>query len=227
MTERMLERLRNRRREDRRSSTWRRAPGVVGFAAAALVGPSGRVIVSDFAERDGRRSRSRRAAELGLGQRRVPGARRRASRPAGRVRRRRALPLGGYMLMADAARWRFAETRRVLRERTGGSACAVFAGPEHNPWAALPVARAPGARSHAAAGGRGAGDPRAGGPGPPAPRCSTGRLVPQSPRIEEIAFVLPIRRTRTTTGSSSTGAAGAIAMVLERLGADERARVRR
>jgi len=42
----------------------------------------------------------------------------------------------GYMLMADPGS-ALAETRRVLR-RGGRLSCAVFAGPEQNPWAALP-----------------------------------------------------------------------------------------
>jgi len=42
----------------------------------------------------------------------------------------------GYMLMADPSA-ALAETRRVLR-RGGRLSCAVFAGPEQNPWATLP-----------------------------------------------------------------------------------------
>src|SRR5215211_4496232 len=108
--------------------------GVVGFSAAALVGPTGRVIVSDFASAMVDVA-SRRAEELSLDnvECRVLDAEH-LDLPDGSVDG--VLCRWGYMLMADAAA-ALRETRRVLRT-DGRVACAVFAGPEHNPWAALP-----------------------------------------------------------------------------------------
>ena len=109
--------------------------GVVGFSAAALVGPTGRVIVSDFASAMVDVA-SRRAEELGLDnvECRVLDAER-LDLPDGSVDA--VLCRWGYMLMADAAA-ALRETRRVLRA-DGRVSCAVFAGPEQNPWAALPL----------------------------------------------------------------------------------------
>jgi SAM-dependent methyltransferase len=108
--------------------------GVVGFAAAALVGPTGRVIVSDFSAAMVEAAK-RHAAALGL------------TNVECRVLDAERLALSGetvdgtlcrwgYMLMADPGS-ALAETRRVLRP-SGRLSCAVFAGPEQNPWAALP-----------------------------------------------------------------------------------------
>src|SRR5215207_2412327 len=109
--------------------------GVVGFSAAALVGPTGRVIVSDFAGAMVEVA-SRRAEELGLDnvECRVLDAER-LDLPDGSVDG--VICRWGYMLMADAAA-ALRETRRVLRA-DGRVSCAVFAGPEQNPWAALPL----------------------------------------------------------------------------------------
>jgi ubiquinone/menaquinone biosynthesis C-methylase UbiE len=108
--------------------------GVVGFAAAGLVGPAGRVIVSDFSEAmvD---AAERHAVELGLEnvECRVLDAER-LDLPDDAVDG--ALCRWGYMLMPnpEAA---FAETHRVLRSG-GRLSCAVFGRPEQNPWAGLP-----------------------------------------------------------------------------------------
>src|SRR5215213_4642115 len=99
--------------------------GVVGFCAAALVGPTGRVIVSDFADAMVEAA-SRRAKELGL------------DNVECRVLDAERLDLAdgfidgvlcrwGYMLMADPAA-ALQESHRVLRSG-GRLACAVFAGP--------------------------------------------------------------------------------------------------
>jgi hypothetical protein len=132
--------------------------GVVGFAAAPLVGPSGRVIVSDFAE-----------------------------------------------AMVEAA------------------ACSVFAGPEQNPWAALP-SRVLQERGHMPA-------PEVAAPGilALADRDRLRALFEDAgfpaPRIEEIEFVFPFADVHDYW-DFLTGVAGGIAIVLERLDEDERARVR-
>ena len=132
VTERMLERLAPTRGQailDLAAGT-----GVAGFAAAALVGPGGHVIVSDFAEAMVAAA-DRRAADLGLDnvQCRVLDAER-LDVPSETVDG--VLCRWGYMLMADPAA-ALAETRRVLRSG-GRLSCAVFAEPERNPWAALP-----------------------------------------------------------------------------------------
>jgi SAM-dependent methyltransferase len=109
--------------------------GIVGFAAAARVGPAGRVIVSDFSHAMVQAAQSRAtrqalenvdcrvldAEQLALPDQEFDGV----------------LCRWGSMLMGNAAA-AFAETRRVLR-RNGRLCCAVFASPQHNPWAALPI----------------------------------------------------------------------------------------
>jgi len=193
--------------------------GVVGFSAAALVGPTGRVIVSDFASAMVDVA-SRCAEELGLDnvECRVLDAER-LDLPDGSVDG--VLCRWGYMLMADAAA-ALRETRRVLRAG-GRVACAVFAGPEHNPWAALP-SRVLQQRGHIP-------PSEAGAPGilAPADRDRLRLLFTEAgfadPAIEGVAF-----------GSRFAGvddyweflnsAAGAMAMVLSRLGEDERKRIR-
>src|SRR5438876_7032262 len=131
VTERMLERLAPARGETILELA--AGTGVVGFAAAALVGPSGRVIVSDFSEAMVKAAQ-RHAAELGVENvecRRLDAER--LDLPDEAVDG--VLCRWGYMLMADPSA-ALAETRRVLR-RGGRLSCAVFAGPEQNPWAAL------------------------------------------------------------------------------------------
>jgi ubiquinone/menaquinone biosynthesis C-methylase UbiE len=193
--------------------------GVVGFSAAALVGPTGRVIVSDFASAMVDVA-SRRAEELGLDnvECRVLDAER-LDLPDGSVDG--VLCRWGYMLMADAAA-ALRETRRVLRA-DGRVACAVFAGPEHNPWAALP-SRVLQQRGHIP-------PPEAGAPGilALADRDRLRLLFTEAgfadPAIEEIAVGFRFAGV-DDYWEFLNGAAGAIAMVLKRLGADERERIR-
>jgi len=193
--------------------------GVVGFSAAALVGPTGRVIVSDFASAMVDVA-SRRAEELSLDnvECRVLDAEH-LDLPDGSVDG--VLCRWGYMLMADAAA-ALRETRRVLRA-DGRVACAVFAAPEHNPWAALP-SRVLQQRGHIP-------PPEAGGPGilALADRDRLRLLFTEAgfadPAIEEIAFGFRFAGV-DDYWEFLNGAAGAIAMVLKRLGADERERIR-
>jgi ubiquinone/menaquinone biosynthesis C-methylase UbiE len=193
--------------------------GVVGFSASALVGPTGRVIVSDFAGAMVEVA-SRRARELGLDnvECRVLDAER-LDLPGGSVDG--VLCRWGYMLMADVAA-ALRETRRVLRAG-GRVACAVFAGPEQNPWAALP-SRALQQRGHIP-------PPEAGAPGilALADRDRLRLLFTEAgfadPAIEEVGFGFRF------AGAGDyweylNGAAGAIAMVLSRLREDERERIR-
>ena len=193
--------------------------GAVGLAAAALVGPGGRVIVSDFAEAMVQAAQ-RNAARFGLAnvECRVFDAERIALRDDavdGVVCR------WGYMLMADPAA-ALAETRRVLRPG-GRLACAVFSGPEENPWAALP-ARVLEERGHMP-------PPGPGGPGIFAladPDRLRGLLAGagfSEPRIDPVPLTWPF----TDAGDYwdyLTEAAGAIAMVIGGLDDAERARVR-
>jgi SAM-dependent methyltransferase len=108
-------------------------PGETGFAAASLVGPSGRVISTDFAPEMVEVAR-RRAAAIGLDNVEL------------RVLDAEALDLEddsvdgivcrfGFMLMADrdAA---FREARRVLRAG-GRLGLAVWTVPEENPWLSI------------------------------------------------------------------------------------------
>jgi ubiquinone/menaquinone biosynthesis C-methylase UbiE len=193
--------------------------GVVGFAAAALVGPSGRVIVSDFSEAmvD---AAARHAVDLGL------------ENVECRVLDAERLDLTdkafdgvlcrwGYMLMSDP-KAAFAETRRVLRNG-GRLSCAVFSGPEQNPWAALPM-RVLYERGHMPA-------PDTDAPGilALADRDRFRRLFVgagfSDPHIDEVAFSW---RFPDADGywKFLAGAAGAIALVLGRLEDGERERVR-
>lgn len=109
--------------------------GDTGFVAARLVGAEGRLISTDFAPSmvDGAR---RRADELG-----IPNAEFRVMDAENMDLDTESvdgvLCRWGYMLMSDPGA-AFKETRRVLRP--GGRLCfSVFAGPEQNPWAALPA----------------------------------------------------------------------------------------
>jgi len=192
--------------------------GVVGFAAAALVGPGGRVIVSDFSAAMVAAA-ERRAAELGLAnvECRVLDAER-LDLPDAAVDG--VLCRWGYMLMADPEA-ALSETRRVLR-RGGHLSCAVFAGAQQNPWVALP-ARVLQERRHV---------PQAAGtPGILALadrdrlRCLFAGAGFSEPHIEEVAFVWRFRDP-DDYWAFLTGAAGAIAMVLDRLDHGERERVR-
>jgi ubiquinone/menaquinone biosynthesis C-methylase UbiE len=193
--------------------------GVVGFSAAALVGPTGRVIVSDFASAMVDVA-SRRAQELGLDnvECRVLDAER-LDLPDGSVDG--VLCRWGYMLMPDVAA-ALLQTRRVLRAG-GRVACAVFAGPEQNPWAALP-SRALQQRGHIP-------PPEAGAPGilALADRDRLRSLFTEAgfsdPAIEEVAFGFRFAGV-DDYWEFLNSVAGAIAMVLTRLGEDERERIR-
>jgi len=192
--------------------------GVVGFAAAALVRPDGRVIVSDFSEAMVEAAR-RHADELGLANVdcRVLDAER-IDLPDAAVDG--VLCRWGYMLMS-APTAAFAETRRVLRPG-GRLSCSVFGAPERNAWVALPsdVLQE---RGHM-----------------PPPDAAPGILALadhdrlrslfagagfSDPEIDEIEFTWRFPDT-DAYWEFLTGAAGAIAMVVERLDRDERERVR-
>ncbi|HEX6653249.1 MAG TPA: methyltransferase domain-containing protein [Thermoleophilaceae bacterium] len=193
--------------------------GVVGFSAASLVGPNGLVIVSDFAGTMVEVA-SRRADELGLDnvECRVLDAER-LDLPDESVDG--VLCRWGYMLMADVAA-ALRETRRVLRA-DGRVACAVFAAPEQNPWAALP-SRVLHQRAHIP-------PPEAGAPGIFALADHDRlRLVFTEagfadPAIEEVAFGFRFAGM-DDYWEYLNSAAGAIAMVLSQLGEDERERIR-
>ena len=193
--------------------------GVVGFAAAALVRPDGRVIVSDFSEAMVEAAQ-RHADELGIANVacRVLDAER-IDLPDDAVDG--VLCRWGYMLMSDPGT-AFAETRRVLRPG-GRLSCSVFGAPERNPWVALP-SRGLQERGHMA-------PLDAGAPGILA-LADHDRLRSlftgagfSDPEIDEIAFTWRFPDT-DAYWEFLTGAAGAIAMVVERLDRDERERVR-
>ena len=108
-------------------------PGGTGFAAAALIGESGRVISTDFSLAMVEVAR-RRAAELGL------------TNVEHRAMDAENIDLAddsidgvlcrfGYMLMPDSAA-ALSETRRVLRP-AGRLALAVWSLPERNPWLSI------------------------------------------------------------------------------------------
>jgi SAM-dependent methyltransferase len=193
--------------------------GVTGLGAAALVGPDGRVIVSDFSE-----------AMVAVAERHARGLG--IENVAFRVLDAERIELAddtvdgvlcrwGYMLMADQAA-ALAETYRVLR-RGGRLSCAVLGDPQQNPWAALPAGVLQ-ERGHMP-------PPQAGAPGifALADRERLRGLLAQAgfsePQIDEVPF------TWRFAGDDDywdflTRAAGAIALVLDRLEEDERARVR-
>jgi ubiquinone/menaquinone biosynthesis C-methylase UbiE len=108
-------------------------PGSTGFAAAALVGESGRVISTDFSPAMVEVAR-RRAAELGLGniEHRAMDAES-IDLPDDSVDG--VLCRFGYMLMPDPAA-ALSETRRVLRPG-GRLALSVWSVPDRNPWLSI------------------------------------------------------------------------------------------
>ena len=193
--------------------------GIVGFAVAQRVGDDGRVIVSDFASAMVEAA-ERHARDIGLDnvECRVLDAQR-LELPDDAVDG--VCCRWGYMLMPDPAA-ALAETRRVLRPG-GRLSFAVFGGPEQNAWAALPAGVLT-ARGHMPP------------PGPGTPGIlalgDRGRLRDltlkagfSEPTIDEVAF------TWEFDGFDDywqllIDTAGAIAMVLERLDAAERDRVR-
>lgn len=193
--------------------------GLVGLAAAPLVGERGRVVLGDFAEPMVRAAR-RRAAEAGLGnvECRVLDAER-LDLPDDAFDG--VLCRWGLMLMGDPAA-ALAECRRVLRPG-GALSAAVFSGPEENPWAALPgaVLRAGG---HVA-------PPQPGEPGILA-LADRGRLADLvrsagfgEPRIEAVPFELSFPDREAYWGFL-TEAAGVVAAVIDGLDDDDRAAVR-
>jgi hypothetical protein len=125
------------------------------------------------------------------------------------------------MLMADIAA-ALRETRRVLRAG-GRVTCAVFAGPEQNPWAAIP-SRVLQQRGHIP-------PPEAGTPGilALADRDRLRTLFMEAgftdPAIEEVSFGFRFPQV-DDYWQFLNSAAGAIVMVLRRLAEDERLRVR-
>jgi SAM-dependent methyltransferase len=193
--------------------------GVVGLTALAALGGDARLIVSDFATAMIEAAR-RQGAALGF------------ERVEYRVLDAEALELPdesvdgvlcrwGYMLLGDPGR-ALAETRRVLRDG-GRVSCAVFAGPEKNPWAALPLSVLV-ESGHVP-------PPEPGQPGILA-LADVARLRQlftdaglADPEIEEVPFAFPF------TGEDDywrflTGVAGAISMTLGRLDDDARTDVR-
>jgi SAM-dependent methyltransferase len=193
--------------------------GLVGLSAAPLVGPGGRVIVSDFAAAMVNAAQQR-AAELGIQNVdcRVLDAER-LDIPDASVDA--VLCRWGYMLMGDPAA-ALRETRRVLRPG-GRVVCAVFAGPEQNQWAALP-ARVLRKRGHMPDTG-----PNAPGILALASHERLRHLFSQArfgePMIEEVSFSFDFAGADDYWGFM-TEAAGAIAVVLNRLDAVEREQVR-
>jgi SAM-dependent methyltransferase len=193
--------------------------GVVGFAAAPLVGPEGRVVVSDFApamvrvaERlasslalENVRCRVLDAEHLDLPDQSADGV----------------LCRWGYMLMPDAPA-ALRETRRVLRAG-GRLSCAVFGDPAENPWVTLPM-RVLHERGHV-------GPPQAGTPGilALADRDRFGGLLTESGftavQFDEVRFSWRFESV-DEYWAFLTDAAGAIATVLAALDDRERRAVR-
>jgi ubiquinone/menaquinone biosynthesis C-methylase UbiE len=157
-------------------------PGDLGFKVAEGVGSEGKVLSTDFAPEMVEAAR-RIAASRGLDnvEFRVLDAERMDlddDSVDGAVCR------WGYMLMADPAA-ALRETRRVLRD--GGSlGFAVWAGPDRNPWAALPAMTMV-ARGHLQ-------PPEPGAPGifamadPDTIRATVAGAGFGEPQVEEIAF---------------------------------------
>jgi SAM-dependent methyltransferase len=193
--------------------------GVTGLAAAALVGPDGRVIVSDFSQAMVAVA-ERHAVELGI------------ENVDFRVLDAERIELAddtvdgvlcrwGYMLMADPAA-ALAETYRVLRRGRPPLLC----GPRRSapePVGGAAGTRARGARAHAPAAGRRAGDLAL------ANRERLRGLFAQAgfsePQIDDVPFTWRFAGT-DDYWDFLTGAIGALAIVLHRLEEDERARVR-
>lgn len=193
--------------------------GVVGLAAAAAVAPGGRVILSDFSPNMvAAAERQARTVGVANAEFRVLDAERLdLEDDVADV----VLCRWGYMLMADPAA-AFAEARRVLRAG-GRHCCAVFGGPEGNPWAALP-ARVLVEDGHMP-------PPPSGAPGILAlgdPARLEGLFADAGfppPRIEEVAFTFTFRDADEYWAFLNE-AAGALAMVIARLDDSGREAVR-
>jgi ubiquinone/menaquinone biosynthesis C-methylase UbiE len=188
--------------------------GVVGFAAAALVGASGRVILSDFSQAmvDLTANRAREHGMTNVDSRRLDAERLELDDDSVDG----VLCRWGYMLMGDPAA-ALRETRRVLRQG-GRLSCAVFGSADRNPWAALPAAIL-----------------RERGQMPPAQAAAPGILALadrqrltdlitnagfSNPRIDEVDFTWRFRDL-DDYWAFLIDAAGAIAMVLRKLDAKE------
>ena len=193
--------------------------GETGFAAAAELGPDGRLISSDFAFEMVEAAR-RRAAALGLEnvEFRVMDAERMdlADDSVDGV-----LCRWGYMLMSDPAA-AFAETRRILREG-GRVSFSVWGEAGRNPWAAL-GARALISHGHLAA---------------PAPRDPGIFAMADRARIEELVTGAGFGRPEIVEVELAwrfddfegywtflREQVGVVAMGLEKLSDEERAAVR-
>ena len=193
--------------------------GVVGFAASPMVGPGGRVIVSDFAP-EMVRVAARLATSLALEnvECRVLDAEHLDLTDASADG---VLCRWGYMLMPDAPA-ALRETRRVLRAG-GRLACAVFGAPEQNPWVTLPM-RVLNERGHVA-------PPQAGTPGilALADRDRFGRLLTDAGftdiGFDDVPFAWRFA-SMDDYWAFLTDAAGAIATLLARLDDAERRVVR-
>jgi SAM-dependent methyltransferase len=193
--------------------------GETGFAAAAVIGPEGRLISTDFSPEMVEAAR-RRAVELDLGNvdLRVMDAER-IELPDASVDG--VLCRWGYMLMADPGT-ALGETRRVLRDGKRLS-FSVWGSPERNPWAAIPAA-AMVSHGHMP-------PPEMGAPGIFA-MAETGRIRElvtdagfDDPEIEEVAVEYPYDDI-DTYWHFIRELAGALAMVIETLSEDEREAVR-
>jgi ubiquinone/menaquinone biosynthesis C-methylase UbiE len=188
--------------------------GVVGFAATALVGASGRVILSDFSQAmvDLTANRAREHGITNVDSRRLDAERLELDDDSVDG----VLCRWGYMLMGDPAA-ALRETRRVLRQG-GRLSCAVFGSADRNPWAALPAAIL-----------------RERGQMPPAQAAAPGILALadrqrltdlitnagfSNPRIDEVDFTWRFRDL-DDYWAFLIDAAGAIAMVLRKLDAKE------
>jgi ubiquinone/menaquinone biosynthesis C-methylase UbiE len=192
--------------------------GLVGLAAATAV-PDGRVIISDFSAAmvDAAERHARAVGATNVECRVLDAERLEMDDASVDV----VLCRWGLMLMADPAA-ALAEARRVLRPG-GRISAAVFSAAAQNPWAAMPSA---------VLSGRGHMPP----PGPGAPGIlalgDRDRLTDlitgagfATPEIEEVAFMMSFDDA-DDYWAFLTDAAGALAMVIERLDDDERAQVR-
>jgi SAM-dependent methyltransferase len=193
--------------------------GIVGLAVAAALDGRGRVILSDFSPAMVEAAR-RRGGELGLRgvEYRVLDAEK-LDLPGACVDG--VVCRFGFMLMADPAA-ALAETRRVLRPG-GRVACAVVGSPEGNPWSSIP----------------GRLFVEAGHLPPPTPGDPGIHALADPERLRSLLLRAGLGELRIDEVSASwtfrdvddywaflEGLAGAISMVLARLDAAERSRLR-
>jgi ubiquinone/menaquinone biosynthesis C-methylase UbiE len=193
--------------------------GVGGFAAAALMGREGRLIMTDFASHMVE-AEKRRGGELGFSniEYRVMDAERMDLEDDSVDG---VLCRWGYMLMADPAA-ALRETRRVLRDG-GRLSFSVWGAPADNPWATVP-SRILVQRGHMAA-------PESGAPGifAMAEPARIEELVTgagfERPRLEEVHLTWRFEDFEHFW-RYSTEIAGAIALVIAKLDDREAAAVR-